>query len=389
MSLPLTTYPVRSVLCQGAPREMGVQQGVAMRTDLVRVRQQLRHLEAFRNRKPWWLPFWTYRWLAERKTQRLLEPALAESYPRQLERLHGLAEGAGVPPARIFLFNAMEPLLSSVSTSTGPPAACSAVAVRGSRSASGQPMMFRNFDYLPLVQPFYFVRRSQPTSGYAALEFTSAPLVGTIDGINERGLCIAYDYAFTTDPPPAPRAPISYVIAEALERCASVAEAAEWIASRPRWGGALLMLVDAAGDIASLELSSRRSFLRRPEASADLLYHSNAFTSPTMREIQIPWNAVYSQRAPTPLRGRRLHQSSEMRDCRFAELLAGNEAYRPERLAAVMADHGAAGVPGDFTICVHGSYWNTTACSQFYPQERRMRIALSTACSAEFVDFQL
>ena len=47
------------------------------------------------------------------------------------------------------LFNALEPVLSSVGGCIACPGACSAVAVRGSRSITGKPMVARNFDYLP------------------------------------------------------------------------------------------------------------------------------------------------------------------------------------------------------------------------------------------------
>lgn len=157
----------------------------------------------------------------------------------------------------------------------------------------------------------------------------------------------------------------------------------------PRWGGALLMLGDADGDIASLELSSTRYQLRRPVEGEDVLYHTNAFSSPRMREVQVPWEAVYTNDAPTPLRGRRLHQSSELRDQRFRQLLAEVDVLDANLLGAIMADHGSDGTPSDDTPCVHGSYWFTTACLQFFPKERRMRVAYNTACQASFEDVEL
>ena len=54
-----------------------------------------------------------------------------------------------------------------------------------------------------------------------------------------------------------------------------------------------------------------------------------------------------------------------------------------------MADHGPSGSPDDYTPCVHGSYWHTTACLQFVPHARRMRVAFSAACEAEYVDLEL
>src|SRR5262245_41880896 len=236
---------VVEVVCQGAPREMGVSQGAGVRDKIHAARQGLTQLEAFRLRQPWWLPYRAYRWLAERKASRFL--ARCRDDPEMHQRLAGLAEGAGVSREAVCLFNALEPLLSSVGGCTACPGACSAVAVRGRRSATGEPMVARNFDYLPLAQPFYLVRESRPQGRLRALEFTAAPLAGAVDGMNEAGLCVTYNYAFTRDEPAAPAAPISIAISEALGRCRTVPEAADWIGSRPRWGAGLLMLCDASG----------------------------------------------------------------------------------------------------------------------------------------------
>ncbi len=380
---------VIEVVCRGSAKTMGAAQGAALRRKICAALEVLSQLEAFRLQKAWCLPYWAYRWLAERKARRLLAGPLARDYPAMSQRLAGIAAGAGVRLDAVYLLNALEPFLSSMGDCTACPGACSAVAVRGRRSAAGEPMIARNFDYLPLVQPYYSVRESRPQGKLRALEFTLAPLAGAVDGMNDAGLCITYDYAFATDAPPAPGAPISMAICEALERCRTVTEAADWITSRPRWGGGLLMLADAGGDIASLELSSTRSHLRRPAPGEDVLFHTNAYFSDHLREVQIPWEAVYTHRAPAPLRGRRLHESAEMRDQRFGELLGQAGVLGPDELAAVMADHGPEGTPDDNTPCVHGSYWYTTACLQFFPKSRRMRVAYDTACRASYQQVEL
>jgi hypothetical protein len=149
------------------------------------------------------------------------------------------------------------------------------------------------------------------------------------------------------------------------------------------------MLVDAQGDMGSLELSNTRSHLRRPAAGEDVLFHSNAYCDSAMREVQVAGDAVYTDRAPKPLRGRRLHRSSETRDQRFSELLAEDRPLDPQALAHLMADHGPDDQPSDYTPCVHGDYWQTTACLQFLPQSRRMRVAYATACQAEYETLEI
>jgi hypothetical protein len=146
----------------------------------------LRRSEAFRLRQPRWLPFRAFRWLAARKVSQLMSATLAADYPRMTQRVEGIAAGAGLTPASILLFNAMEPILSTMAgCTTSPGGACSAVALRGRRTRTGEAIIARNFDYIPLVQPYYTLRESRPEGRLRSLEFTTPPLAGAIDGMNE------------------------------------------------------------------------------------------------------------------------------------------------------------------------------------------------------------
>jgi hypothetical protein len=306
------------------------------------------------------------------------------------QRLEGISEGAEIHPNELYLYNALDALISSVTHMIvmHPLSGCSAVAVRGSKSLSSEPVIAKNFDYLPLVQPLYAIRESHPKGKNRSLEFTVAPLCGTIDGVNERGLCITYNYAYVADGP-AEAPTISMVISEAMAVCCTVSEAAEFIASTPRWGGGLLMLADDSGDLASLELSNTRSLLRRPADDEDHLFHSNAFHSERMREVQVSNRAVFSQKAPEALRGHRVLESAECRDRRFEELLSRCDSLGPDDLSAVMSDHGPDDEPSLNTICKHSSYWTTTACLQLFPASRSIRVAFDSACKARYQEFRL
>lgn len=368
---------------------MGEQQGRMVRGSIRLVRPMLRQLEAFRLQKPAWLPFAAYVWMAERKSRSFLEPPLAARHPAMLERLRGISSGSSVGLPTLLLSNALESSLSSLGDCTVSLGGCSAVAVRGERSENGQPVIAKNFDYLPLVQPFYILRRNRPTTGLASLEFTMAPFAGAIDGVNEAGLCITYNYAFTMDEPPTPSPPLSVLIGEALNQCANVAEAIDWITSRARWGSGMLMLADADGDVASLEISSTAHGVRRLPVDQDCLFHTNRFHTEEMQSVQLPGDTVYTDRAPAPQRGNRLHQSSEERESRFSQLLTAPQVHSLDDLSRVMSDHGPANEPGDYTICVHGAYWFTTASLQLLPQSREMRVSFSTTCEADYTTFSV
>ena len=397
-----------NVVCSGSPFEMGLAQGEALREKIRLGYGSLGALESLRARKPRWLPLAAFLWLAERRAARYLGRSLAEA-PDFGRRIDGISRGAGLRRSAVAMMNAIEPILSSMASCTarvgdsaaaddspapevGPsvaPVACSAVAVRGARSASGAPIIARNFDYMPVVQPFFALRSARPARGLRSLEFTTAPMAGALDGMNEHGLAITYNYAYAVDRPTRPGPPISVLIAEALATRRTVAEAAEHITARSRTGGALLMLADAEGDIASLELSNTRSHLRRPAAGEDFVFHTNAFSSDAMRAVQVPANAVYAVGAPAPMRGRRLHESAECRDARIAALVEATPRFGPDELQSLLADHGPEGRPSELSPCVHGAVWSTSASLQFFPRERRIRVAYASTCSARYSSFNV
>jgi hypothetical protein len=178
-------------------------------------------------------------------------------------------------------------------------------------------------------------------------------------------------------------------VSEALARCHTVTGAAEWISSRPRWGGGILMLADASGDIASLELSSSSSHLRRPSDGEDLIYHTNCFAEGNMCAVQVPAGAHFTDRAPRPLRGKRVLQSADSRRNQLQQLLARYLLLGPDELQTILSDHGTSGQPGDDSLCMHGSYWTTTASLQWFPIERKVRVAYSSTCQAEYMELQL
>jgi hypothetical protein len=381
--------PRIDVMCSGSPREMGLAQGQVLRQSIRALGHALADLEAFRLRQPRFVPYPLFRYLAECKASHALGGLLRRHAPEMAERLAGIALGAGLPVRALALIHLLEPELSNVADCTVVPSpGCSALALRGSRSASGEPILAHNFDYLPQVQPFYVLRDSRPAGRLRSLDFTVSPVCGTVSGINERGLCASTNYAFVTDRGGC-GIPITMRVAEVLQSCGTVAEAVQWLSSKPRWGGGLIMLADAGGDIASLELSNTRSHVRRPEGSEDMLFHSNQFSLADMREVEISHDAVFGAKAPRALQGVSVLGPFEVRDRRAMELLRSAAALGPDEIAALMADHGPAGEPSFESICVHTDYWCTTACLQLFPRWRRMRVAYATACRAEYREFGL
>lgn len=379
---------------RGDPYEQGLVQGRALREQLRGCPDILARLEAFRRAAPRWLPFRWFRALARRKAAAAFRGGVRAAVPEMAARIDGIAAGAGVPRALVQLLNLLEPMLSDLRASTRPGGAaaglggCTALALRGSRTADGAPLIAHNFDYLPLVQPLYCLRRVHGSGGQRSLEFTLAPLAGAVDGVNGHGLAVALDYAYAVDPAPV-AGTATMAVASALASCASVADALALLQELPVQGGGLVMLADAGGDIASLEITNTARHVRRPPPGQDWLVHGNRFCGPATTAVELPGDAVYGRRAPAALQGESVHRSSDRRTARLSELVARDGRFDRAGVGALLADHGPDGVPSGDTVCMHGGYWATTASLHVLPRERALRVAYASACTAEHVEFAL
>ena len=348
--------------------------------------------ESFRVQQPWWMPYPVYLYMAQWRALDTLQPVVERAYPDLATRIAGMAEGAGVQVESLYLFHAMEAMLTSCdNVASCPMAACTAVAISEAASLEGGPMLHHNFDNVPLSAPLLALRRRQSPGGYRCLEFTCAPLAGAIDGINDAGLCITYNFAWTTAPGiPAP--PVSMAVSSTLDRCASVAEAIRFLKKQQLCGGSLLMLADAGGQLARMEWSGRRVAVQRltdsHNASPSFLHHSNTYRT-RLKGFEVSAQACFGNGAPPALRGERVLESADQRDQRLRALIAQQPQYSADDLKAVMTDHGENDRADGNTVCMHGPYWQTIASLQFHPRQRLLRAGYGHACETEYVDFAL
>jgi hypothetical protein len=317
--------------------------------------------------------------------RRMMTPDFVRHYPEHLERMIGIAEGGGVPIHRLFVAPMVELTLNRATYTA--PGACTAIAVTRGRSAGGEAIIAKNFDYPPPTNAMHLTRISRPgEAGRAAsLDVTKAPLTGSHDGVNEHGLAVSYNYGHFRGRARS-RTSVSVLVQELLETCRTVDEALDALRGRARSGGALLMLADAAGDIASVELAPDVFAVRR----GDALVHANHALTEEMEERDVPRDAVLPRWIwPAELRGRRVHESSERRQERAEALLGELGAAQPEELSRILADHGEAGSGDDHTLCRHGPYYSTTCSVVLFPRQRAARVLVGSPCAGAFTDLSL
>jgi hypothetical protein len=196
--LPQPTTPpldLRPIVCRGAPRDMGADEGRALAA-----RQSV---QAGRRRSS----------PAERRALR----DLRRHIPQQAERLIALAEVLGLPPAILVAEVARD-------------------AQRIRWGPDGHP-------FVPTVGGQ--LRRSLPDAGFSSLEWQPRETAAPALGVNPPGLRVLVVRQSAAPRDPRSAAPATFLLPEVLQRFADARVAADWLARRPASGTVRFFLADA------------------------------------------------------------------------------------------------------------------------------------------------
>lgn len=236
-----------SFACEGAPRDLGVDQGVALRAAIRRAVATL----------PW-----------RARIEAALGGAVADPvsarvdrdlrrhFPHMAERLDGVARGAGVRPGELSALLACE-----LHAAAAPGPAASPGLLAAFVSDAGAPAILGRT--LPDVG--VTSRASAPDHDYSSREFALPWLVPALGGRNEQGLCVlGASRASEGDFDRGCAAPALLLVQDCLQRFDSTDKAIEWCEGRPAGGRASLLIADTAGDVAEVEIDGDARRVRRP-----------------------------------------------------------------------------------------------------------------------------
>jgi len=367
----------------GTHYEIGVEQGRATR-DLLH--QGIGMMPGFMERrraKPGWMPMSLFLSLARRRAGKTLKEDMKRYYPRQMERLEGIAEGAGIDMSWVFLFQALE-LMVTYAPSTVQVPACTSIGVNPHRTVTHETLVAKNFDYPNEFLPYHLTCLSKPKGGYQTLGCTMVNLPGMLDGMNEHGLTVTMNSAFSTEEPIC-FAPPSLVLREMLETCKTTEDAVDFILKAKHGGNGIITLADAEGDLRTVEISHNHSATRDPIEG--LLINTNHYFTDEMKRYEIPHEAVFNEKAMKHLVGRRVYRSSDERLKRGQYLLEGMRSIDENALVSILRDHGEHNSPSNYTICQHGEYASTLRSCIFYPKRRTIKVLYGNTCQNEFFEF--
>ena len=368
----------------GSHYEIGVQQGKAIRELVDDALKLLLNLKFVKQMKPRLLPSFIFITLAKRQAEKLLKKDIYKQYPNQAERLKGIADGAGVSISTILFFQSLE-LLFTLKESSYQIQACTTIGFSPKRTKSGETIIAKNFDYLNEIAPYHLTCQTKPDDRYQTLGCTLASFPGVIDGMNEHGLTVTCNSAYTIDKPKH-FTPISIVLQEMLETCKNTDEAVKFLTHAKRAANSLLTLGDSDGNIKGVEISSNHCSIR--DIKDNLLINTNHYHTTDMKKYEVPHNAVFSTEVSKSLHGIRVHKSSEQRLKRIEDLLKNKDKIDENDAIAILSDHGEDNKPSMFTICSHSEFTSTLRSTIFYPNRETIKVLYGYPCQNKYTKFK-
>ncbi|AQU78697.1 acyl-CoA--6-aminopenicillanic acid acyltransferase [Planococcus faecalis] len=182
-------------------------------------------------------------WKAKRPRFKIDVAKTAEAYskfaPRIWHELMGLQESLGLPMEEVlrdfggYRIDAM-------------PSGCSIV--------TGTDFMVRNYDFHPQTYEGRFSLFQPDDGGYATIGPTSR-IIGRMDGMNEKGLAMGYNFTHRKKPGDGF---VCYLIGRIiLETCATIEEAVELLKQLPHRGSFSYIVTDTSGRTRIIEASPR------------------------------------------------------------------------------------------------------------------------------------
>ena len=251
---------------------------------------------------------------------------------------------------------------------------CTTWVATGSATASGQPILVKNRDYLPEHLPIQIVIRAMPGSGYRYVCSGSAGSPGVFcAGINQTGLAVADTQVCSTDL--GPGLPDYALMMHILEAHDSVSSAVGYLRSVPRLGRNNLVLADAQGHLAVFEIGHRSYELF--ETHDGTLVNTNHFVGPRLRDCFVDTD-------PPQIRGNSFHRYEKVTN----ELRAAWGRIDVSFAQWLMATHDGPLA----SICRHprmGSELATVSTSIFLPVLRKMLFCHGLPCQGHYDDFVL
>ncbi len=345
----MTNDPIPIIEARGAHREVGLQIGRQCKPQIVDLLSHLRgNVPA------------NATWEAMLDQSEVYLAHSRAAYPRYVEELEGIAEGAGASFDEVFL-SMCEELWEPAAWGKG----CTDMAARGRATLDGSTLIAHTNDLSPDAETRLVILKIRAGDEPEFLGISPGGIAISA-GFNAAGISLTGNQLNSNDVRPGvPRLLVvrailgSRTLSEAMGHCLLTGRASSYNN----------VIADGSGEVYSMEGSA--TDCEAIYIENDILAHANHYASQAMRRFELDRSSL---------------ANSIIRHNRAEYLLRQNHGkLTPDLFRTLLADHG--GYPT--SICKHGLETVTVFSIIIQLESLRAWIGRGKACETEYVEYQL
>lgn len=313
--------PPPFLIVKGNHREIGRQIGEELRPLIEHSIANARHLieSAFDNLQ--------LTWDSAQIQARKYMPFAQERYPKYVEEIMGIAEGANVNYTELAVVNGLE----AVTTDALHLTKCTSLAVNETHTADGHVLVAHNEDWLPDDEPDVYIVQVEPDDEPPFVGMSYGGLLPNV-GFNADGIAQCCDTVYPSDT----RIGIPRVIvSRAVLGSRTIGQAFRHAIVPLRAAGYSHLIAHESGELYNVEVSARNFDIIYGEEG--YLAHTNNYLSPKMEAIESESDELIHTR---------------VRYFRALRLLKQNPKHTVKSLQSILQDH----VNYPDSICNHSIF---------------------------------
>ncbi len=271
------------------------------------------------------------------KLSRKMEASIPAAYVTEMK---AMAKAAGMDYDDMLIANTVFDIKRSIF--------CTTFVATGDRSADGKPVFGRNLDFptLGVAHKFSCVIVYHPKDGHAVASVTFPGLVGVLSGMNDAGVAAAVMEVHLQGAK-VQATPYAMVFRSALTGAATTDDAVAAVRARARTATNNLMVCDANGAAACVELGMDKTAVRRPEGG--LIYSTNHFLSEELTKPWVCWRIPRLKKATDG--GKKLDEALAKRilaDVAYKQLTMQSMVFRPASRGLLLATGEPPATKGEY-----------------------------------------
>ena len=300
-----------------------------------------------------------------------------------MERLQGIIDGAKCKKNLIKSIQILEAIYVPLGTSF-----CTSFAFHKNKTNKLGPVILKNYDIADIIRPFSFLRYCEPKHKLKNFDMALSVQPGAHTLINEKGLCISFNFGVTLMDPRIGVLP-TFIAQYGIENFSTTKEFVHWVSDVVAAQGCLFTVCDINSNICVVEKIGAITSVRKAIDGATVA--TNHYVSNSLSPLNFDIKTTYSKNSPSCLRNISVNKSNILRYNRGRKLITKFKSKKIdlEDIKTIARDHNNKKKGDEESICRHHPILGTAGSLILQPKENKILVCNGKPCKEKYKEINL